>query len=122
MSQGIGSVRSICARTLLPLATCGVMACGEAVTAAPATPHALPPALTRQLTPQQQQFLMRPVSAEAAAGRPATWQDLQAVRGWFGPGELEALLAVANRHAAARGGDTIPHCFPFCEHPAASAR
>jgi hypothetical protein len=104
------------------LAACGMMACGETVTAAPMTPGVLPAELARQLTREQQQLLMRPVSAEAAAGRPATRQDLQAVRGWFGPGELEALLAAANRHAAARGEDTIPHCFPLCGHPAESGR
>jgi hypothetical protein len=67
------------------------------------------------LTPFQQRLLMRPVSPEAAAGRPATRADLEAVRDWFGPGELEAILAVVNRGARARGADTLPHCLPLCD-------
>lgn len=58
------------------------------------------------LTPLQQRILMSPVSPEAAAGRPATRADLEAVRGWFGPGELEAILAVVNRRARVREADT----------------
>ncbi|HEU4883598.1 MAG TPA: hypothetical protein VFT45_15165 [Longimicrobium sp.] len=90
-----------------------VTACADSVVANGAQAR-LAPAPGQQLTPLQQQLLMRPVSAEAIAGRPATRADLEAVRGWFGPGELEAVLAVANRSARARGADTLPHCIPLC--------
>jgi hypothetical protein len=109
------------AQVLLLLGVCGLIACGEAVIAADEPSRALPPEFAH-LSIAQQQFLARPVSAEAAAGRPATLQDLQSVRGWFAPGELEALLAVANRDAAARGEDTLPHCIPLCVRPGASGR
>jgi hypothetical protein len=88
-------------------------ACGEPATAPPAAPT---PGVA-DLSLLQRQFLARPVSAEAAAGRPATRQDLEEVRSWFGPGELEAVLAVANRRARARGEDTLRHCVPLCEEP-----
>jgi len=93
----------------------GATACGDSVVASgtQARPAAPPPG--RELTPLQQQLLTRPVSAEASAGRPATHADLEAVKGWFGPGELKAVLAVANRSARARGADTLPHCLPQCE-------
>jgi hypothetical protein len=67
-----------------------------------------------QLTPLQRQFLMSPVSPEAAA-RPATRADLEEVRNWFGPGELEALVGLANRTARLSGMDTVPHCLPLCD-------
>lgn len=63
---------------------------------------------------------MRPASPEVAAGRPATRADLEEARNWFGPGELEAVLAVVNHRALARGADTLPHCFPLCT-PGSSA-
>jgi hypothetical protein len=88
-------------------------ACGDNVLASGA--QARPAPAGWELTPLQQQLLMRPVSAEATAGRPATRADLEAVKGWFGPGELQALLAVVNRRARARGADTLPHCLPLCD-------
>jgi hypothetical protein len=102
--------RAAMATLMLSVAT----ACGDNVVASGA-PVRRAPAPGQQLTPLQQQLLMRPVSAEAIAGRPVTRADLKAVKGWFGPGELEALLAVANRGARARGTDTLPRCLPLCE-------
>lgn len=68
-----------------------------------------------ELAPLQRRLLATPVSPEAAAGRPATRADLEEARSWFGPGELEAILATVNRSARARGADTLPHCLPLCE-------
>lgn len=99
---------------IIALMASGAAACGDSVVA-DGTPAPLATApFGRELTPLQQQLLVRPVWAEAIAGRPATRADLEAARGWFGPGELEAVLAVANRGARARGADTLPHCLPLC--------
>jgi hypothetical protein len=88
--------------------------CGDGLTASGAKPHPAPAPLGVELTPLQQQLMLLPVSPEAAAGRPATPADLEEVRSWFGPGELEAVLAIANRNARASGADTLPHCVPLC--------
>jgi hypothetical protein len=72
-----------------------------------------------QLSVEQRQFFTRPVAAEARVGRPATPQDLREVQDWFAPGELQALLVVANQRAVARGDDTLAHCIPLCGRPAA---
>lgn len=55
-----------------------------------------------------------PVAAEALIERPATQQNIDAFFDRFPPGQLEALLTVANRRAGARDEDTIPHCLPRC--------
>lgn len=101
------SVRRSASRSLLAALALSLAACA-AIASPPGEPR---------LHPLQQAVLARPVSPEAAAGRPATLQDLQAVREWFAPGELEALLHVVNRRAAARGEDTVPHCIPLCGSP-----
>jgi predicted transcriptional regulator len=111
-------MRILRGRAPLLLATCGLLACGEAVGPERTSRASVPVPAFLELSPEQQALIAQPVSAEAAAGRVATRQDLEDVRGWFAPGELEALLATANRRAAARGDDTLPHCIPLCGHPA----
>jgi hypothetical protein len=113
-------MRTVQAGAFLLLAAAGA-ACGESRGPAATGPGPVSPDFTA-LSPEQQRLLASPVSAEAAAGRVATSQDLEQVRGWFAPGELEALLATTNRRAAARGEDTLPHCIPLCGYPAAQER
>lgn len=109
---------SLHAILVVALAT-GIAGCGEnAVSSAPAVRRD-PAPLGWELAPLQQRLLVSPVSP-VAAGRPASRADLEEARNWFGPGEREAILAVVNRGARARGADTLPHCVPLC-HPAASA-
>jgi hypothetical protein len=67
-----------------------------------------------ELHPLQTRLLARPVPSTVSAGQPASEQELRAIHGGFAPGELENLLAILNRRAAARGEDTIPHCVPLC--------
>ena len=105
-------------RASLLLAACGLLACGEAVGPEHTSKVSVPAPAFLELSPEQEALIARPVSPEAVAGRVATRQDLEEVRGWFAPGELETLLATANRRAAARGDDTLPHCIPLCGHPA----
>ena len=112
--------RNVASRALVLAAMASGAACGDTVVAGGAQARLAPAPLGWELTPLQQQLLMHPVSPRAAAGRPATRADLEAVRGWFGPGELEALLGVVNRGARARGTDTLPHCLPLCS-PAPAA-
>lgn len=100
---------------LLALTASGA-GCGDNVLASSRGPRVVPESPGFELTPLQQQLLMRPVSPEAAAGRPATRADLEKARSWFGPGELEAVLAIVNRSARARERDTLPHCLPLCEY------
>lgn len=104
---------------ILLLAGGALSACREVAPTAAAAPRPVPS--VADLSPQQRALLAHPSSPEAIAGRPATRQDLEAVRGWFAPGELDAVLAVANRRAAARGEDTIPHCVPLCGQERAPA-
>jgi hypothetical protein len=111
------------AGALLLLAGCGMLACNETV--GPRTVESgsgSVPSPEFELSVDQRQFFARPVTAEAAAGRPATPQDLREVQDWFASGEWQALLAVANRRAAARGDDTLPHCIPLCGRPAAAGK
>jgi hypothetical protein len=111
-------MRKLLGRAPLLMAVCGLLACGEAVGPERTSKVSVSASEFLELSPEQLEFFARPVSAEAAAGRVATRQDLEEVRGWFAPGELEALLATANRRAAARGDDTLPRCIPLCGHPA----
>jgi hypothetical protein len=99
---------------LLPLVMIGPAGCADNVVVSGAGPGRAPAPLGFELTPLQQQLLMSTTSSEAAAGRPATRADLEEARSWFGPGELEAVLAIVNRSARARGADTLQHCFPLC--------
>jgi hypothetical protein len=105
--------RNVTGVILLSLVASGLSGCGDSLTANATAPRLAPSPLGWELTPLQQRLLMSPVSPEAA-GRPATRADLEEVRGWFGPGQLEAVLAVVNRTARARGADTLPHCVPLC--------
>jgi hypothetical protein len=98
----------------LLLCGCALLGCREIAGAAAVAPGPVPPPSLADLSPQQQALFERPVSDDALAERLATQKELEAVRGWFAPGELEALLSVANRRAAARGEDTLPHCIPLC--------
>jgi hypothetical protein len=99
---------------LLALLTTGATGCGDSLVASGARDRVAPAPFEWELTPLQQQLLMQPVSPEDAAGRPATRADLEEARSWFGPGELETILAIVNRNARASGADTLPHCFPVC--------
>lgn len=105
---------------LLALVAAGAVGCHDNVLPSFSGPRLGPAPLAFELTPHQQQLLMRPASPEAIVGRPATRADLEEARSWFGPGELEAILAIVNRSARARGADTLPHCLPLCD-PGASA-
>lgn len=112
---GCGTIRrnvTWCA-ILLSLAASALTGCGDSVTGNAIAPRLAPAPLEWELTPLQQRLLMSPVSPEAAE-RPATRADLEEVRNWFGPGQLEAILTVVNRTARARGTDTLPHCIPLC--------
>jgi hypothetical protein len=111
-------MRTIHRRVPLLIAVCGLLACGETVGPGVHSRGSVPAPEFLELSPEQQALIARPVSPEAAAGRVATRQDLEEVREWFAPGELEALLVTTNRRAAARGEDTLPHCIPLCGHPA----
>jgi hypothetical protein len=104
---------------LLLLVTSTAAGCREST--APSQPEAVgTPRLSGwEMSPLQQRMLARPV-APKAAGRPATRADLEEVRNWFGPGEMEAVLAIVNRSARANGTDTLPHCVPLC-NPATAA-
>lgn len=106
-------VRRAIPRAALLLAGCGLIACSNEVAGtAPVAPAPAPS--VADLSPEQRQLFDRPVSAEALAERPATQEEIEAFFDRFPPGHLEALLTVANRRAAARGEDTIPHCLPKC--------
>lgn len=106
--------RNVTACVILPsLVASALTGCGDSVTGNTIAPRLAPAPLEWELTPLQQRLLMSPVLPEAA-GRPATRADLEEVRGWFGPGQLEAILGVVNRTARARGTDTLPHCIPLC--------
>ncbi|HYW11956.1 MAG TPA: hypothetical protein VE871_08365 [Longimicrobium sp.] len=107
-------VRRAIPKGVLLLAGCGLIACGEFTTTAPVAPAPASPPSVADLSPEQRELFDRPVPAEALVERPATQQELQAFFDRFPPGHLEALLTVANRRAAARGEDTIPHCLPRC--------
>jgi hypothetical protein len=108
-------VRRAIPKAALLLAGCGLIACSSEMpgTAPVAPAPASAPALA-DLSPEQRQLFDRPVSPEAVVERPATQQEIEAFYDRFPPGHLEALLTVANRRAAARGEDTIPHCLPNC--------
>lgn len=109
-------------RPALLLAGCGMIACGEVAGTIPVAPTPASPPSLADLSPEQRALLATPVAAEALLERRATQQELQAFRNRFAPGQLETLLAVANRRAAARGEDTIPHCVPLCAHVQAPQR
>ena len=102
-------------KAVLPIAGFGLVACGEVAGTAPAAPVPSSPPSLADLSPEQRAWLSAPAGAEALVERPATQQELQAFRDRFSPGQLETVLAVANRRAAARGEDTIPHCVPLCD-------
>lgn len=105
---------------LLLLMTSSVAGCRES-TAPNQLEPARPPLLPGwELSALQQRVLASPVAPEAA-GRPATRADLEEVRSWFGPGEMEAVLTIVNRSARANGTDTLPHCMPLC-NPVVPAR
>lgn len=116
MSAPAARKRDVLSRAVaLSLAAIGCAGCADTVVASRAEGHPRPATLSWELTPLQRQLSMRPVSPEAAAGRPATRADLEEARSWFGPGELEAVLAVVNGAARAAGADTLPHCVPLCD-------
>ena len=116
MSVAAMSQRNLPSRaTLLALITVASAGCADNVVASRGHAQRRPPMPAWEMAPLQRQLLTMPVSPEAAAGRPATRADLEEARGWFGPGEMEAVLAIVNRSARARGADTLPHCLPLCE-------
>ncbi len=111
------------AGALLLLAGCGLLACNETVGPKTVDSGSGPvPSPEFELSADQRQFFARPVTAEARAGRPAAPQDLREVQDWFSPGELQALLVIANRRAATRGDDTLPHCIPLCGRATAAEK
>lgn len=114
MKHSSPRVRRAIPKAALLLAGCGLMACAEMPATAPVAPAPAQAPSLADLTQEQRQLFDRPVSADVRAERPATQQELQAFFAQFPPDQLEALLAVANRRAAARGEDTIPHCLPTC--------
>ena len=121
MNYASRRVRRAIPRAALLLAACGLAACSELATPSPVPAPAAAPSVA-DLTPEQRALFNRPVPAEALAERPATREELQAFRDRFPAGQLEALLAVAIRRAAARGEDTIPHCVPLCGQGQAPAQ
>ena len=107
-------VRRAIPKAALLLAGLSLIACAEFTAPAPVAPAPASPPSVADLSPEQRALFDRPVSAAALAERPATQQELRAFYDRFPPGQLEALLTVANRREAARGEDTLPHCLPSC--------
>ncbi|HST62780.1 MAG TPA: hypothetical protein VLK84_29005 [Longimicrobium sp.] len=107
-------VRRAIPRAALLLAGCGLIACSEMPGTAPVAPAPASAPSLADLSPEQRALLATPVAPEALVQRPATQQEIEAFFDRFPPDQLEALLTVANRRAAARGEDTIPHCLPNC--------
>lgn len=105
--------RHVIASGILLFAGSGLLACGEIAGTAAVAPEPVQP-LFADMSPQQQRFMAQALAAEPIPERPATQQELQAFRDRFPPGQLELLLTILNRRAAARGEDTIPHCVPLC--------
>ncbi len=101
-------------KAALLLAGCGLAACSEIAGTAPVAPAPASAPSLADLSPEQRALLATPVAPEALVERPATQPEIEAFFDRFPPGHLEALLTVANRRAAARGEDTIPHCLPSC--------
>jgi hypothetical protein len=114
MKHAFRRVRRAIPKAALLLAGCGLIACSEIAGTAPVAPAPASPPSLADLSPEQRALLATPVAAEALVERPATQQEIEAFFDRFPPGHLEALLTVANRRAAARGEDTIPHCLPRC--------
>ena len=113
MSAPGNTGRNVLSRAvLLSALAMGTAGCADNIVASRTAPPPAP--LGFELTPLQLQLLTGLPSPEATAGRPATRADLERARSWFGPGELEAILAIVNRGARARGQDTLPHCLPLC--------
>lgn len=101
-------------KAVLLLAGCGLFACNEIAGTAPAAPAPASAPSPAELSPEQRALPANRVAPEALVERPATQQEIEAFFDRFPPGHLEALLTVANRRAAARGEDTLPHCLPKC--------